>query len=309
MFNIHHNLNICALTHILHQNKWASEDASPMLLTKEAMKLDLPLTAARLKRFIKDYVKKTKAKGVVLNLSGGIDSSTAAALTTLALGGDKVLALSLPERETYNLIDIRHTKMLAEKFGFNLETMDITNILQAYYKTIPAFDPSDTLNKGNIKARVRMICLYYYANRLNRIVVGSSDKSEAMMGYFTKWGDIAADISPLMDLYKTQVRQLAAYIGVPPEIIAKPSSPQLWPGQLAEEELGIKYETLDLVLLGLENFLAPDEIAKQLNLPLKLVESIKTRWLSMEHKRRAPLTMKMEYRTVGTDFRLPYTSP
>jgi len=280
-----------------------------MILTKEALKLDSPLTTARLKRFIKDYVKKTKTKGAVVNLSGGIDSSTTTALTTLAIGGDKVLALSLPEEETQNPIDTKHTRMLAEKFGFSLETIDITNLLEAYYESIPAFDPSDTLSKGNIKARARMICLYYYANRQNRIVVGSSDKSETMMGYFTKWGDIAADISPLMDLYKTQVRQLAAYIGVPAKIITKPSTPQLWPGQLAEQELGIKYETLDLILFGLENFLAPEEIAKQLKLPVKLVTSIKTRWLSKEHKRRAPLTMKMEYRTIGTDFRLPYTLP
>jgi len=278
-----------------------------MILTKEALKLDLPLTTTRLKRFIKDYIRKTKAKGAVVNLSGGIDSSTAAALTTLAVGGDKVLALSLPEKETHNSTDIRHTRILAKGFGFKLETIDITNLLEAYYKSIPAFDPNDILSKGNVKARARMICLYYYANRQNRIVIGSSDKSETMMGYFTKWGDIAADISPLMDLYKTQVRQLGAYIGVPADIIAKPPTPQLWPGQLAEEELGIKYETLDLILLGLENFLTPEDIAKQLKLPLKLVTGIKARWLSKEHKRRAPLTMKMEYRTIGSDFRLPYT--
>jgi len=280
-----------------------------LLLTKEDLKLDLPLTTTRLKRFIKDYVRKTKAKGAVLNVSGGIDSSTAVALTSLSLGEDKVLALSLPEKETRNPIDIKHTKMLAKKFGFTLETIDITNVLEAYYKSIPAFDPKDALSKGNIKARTRMIFLYYYANRQNRIVVGPSDKSETMIGYFTKWGDIAADISPLMDLYKTQVRQLATHIGVPAEIVAKPSTPQLWPGQLAEEELGIKYETLDLILLGLENFMASEEISKQSNVPLRLVTSIKERWLSKEHKRRPSLTMKMEYRTIGADFRLPYTPP
>jgi len=280
-----------------------------MILTKEALKLDLPLTTTRLKRFIKDYVRKTKAKGAVLNLSGGIDSATAVAATSLGLGGNKVLALSLPEKETRSPTDIKHTKILAKKFGFKLETIDITKVLEAYYKSIHAFNRNDILSKGNIKARVRMVFLYYYANRQNRIVVGSSDKSETMMGYFTKWGDIAADISPLMDLYKTQVRQLATHIGVPAEIVEKPSTPQLWPGQLAEEELGIKYETLDLVLLGLENFMAPEEISEQLNLPVKLVANIKTRWLSKEHKRRAPLTMKMEYRTIGADFRLPYTPP
>jgi len=280
-----------------------------MLLTKEAFKLDLPLTTTRLKRFIKDYVRKTKAKGAVSNISGGIDSATTVAITSLALGGGKVLALSLPEKETRNPTDIKHTKMLAEEFGFNLETIDITNVLEAYYQSIPAFNPKDVLSKGNIKARVRMIFLYYCANRQNRIVIGSSDKSETMIGYFTKWGDIAADISPLMDLYKTQVRQLATHIGVPAEIVAKPSTPQLWPGQLAERELGIKYETLDLVLLGLENFMSPEEISEQLNLSVRLVADVKTRWLSKEHKRRGPLTMKMEYRTIGTDFRLPYTLP
>ncbi len=280
-----------------------------MLLTKDALKLDLPLITSRLKRFIKDYVKKAKAEGAVLNLSGGIDSATATALATLALGKNKVVALSLPEKETYSPMDTKHTKMLAKKFGFSLVTIDITKILQAYYEAIPAFDTKERLCKGNIKARARMICLYYYANRQNRIVVGSSDKSETMVGYFTKWGDVAADISPLMDLYKTQVRQLAAHIGIPAEIIAKPSTPQLWPRQLAEDELGIKYEILDLVLLGLENFVATKKIARQLKLPLTLVEDIKTRWLSSEHKRRTPLTMKMEYRTIGADFRLPYMPP
>ena len=277
-----------------------------MILSQEALKLDLPLTATRLKRFIKDYVQKTKAKGIVLALSGGIDSSTVAALSALAIGGQKVLALSMPEKETYNPLDAKHSKKLAEKFRFNLETIDITNILKAYYKSIPAFKPADLISKGNIKARARSICVYYYANHQNRIVVGPSDKSETMLGYFTKWGDVAADISPLMDLYKSQVRRLASYIGVPTEIVEKPSSPQLWPKQLAETELGMKYETLDLILLGLENFMTPEEIAGKLKLPLKQVEAIKTRWLSSEHKRRAPLTMKMGYRTMGMDFRLPY---
>jgi NAD+ synthase len=125
-----------------------------------------------------------------------------------------------------------------------------------------------------------------------------------MMGYFTKWGDVAADISPIMDLYKTQVRDLAHHIGVPKPIAAKPSSPALWPGQTAENELGIKYEHLDLILYGLEHFMRPHEIADQLKVKTELVERIKRRWLSMEHKRRLALTTKLGYRTVGMDFRL-----
>jgi NAD+ synthase len=280
-----------------------------MRLRSEALKLNLPLTTTRLKRFIKDYSRKTSAEGVVLGLSGGIDSSTVAALSTLALSSEKVLALSLPEKETRDQTDIKHIELLRKKFGFELETIDLTNILQAYYRSIPSFDRKHLVSMGNIKARARMICIYYYANNQDRIVVGSSDKSETMMGYFTKWGDVAADISPLMDLYKTQVRQLAAHIGVPQEIITKPSSPRLWAGQIAEEELGIKYEALDLILLGLENFMSPEEIAAQLSLPLNLITNVKNRWLSMEHKRRPPLVFKIGYRTVGADFRLPYTHP
>jgi NAD+ synthase len=276
-------------------------------LTKEALALDLSTAATRIKRFIKDYVKKTEGKGIVIGLSGGIDSSTAAALTALAIGGDKISALNMPEKENYNTKDILHAKLVAKKFGFKLETIDISPILKAYYKALPIYDEDDKLSRGNIKARTRMVCLYYYANHLGKIVCGSSDKSETMMGYFTKWGDMAADISPLTDLYKTQVRQLAAHIGIPKEIITKPPSPQLWPGQTAENELGVKYEVLDLILFGLENFMSPEEIAQSLELPVKLVQGIKDTWLTREHKRRLPLTIKLEYRPVGADFRLPYT--
>jgi len=276
-------------------------------LTPQVLELDWDDVAERIKRFIRDYVEKTNAEGVVLGISGGVDSSTAAALSALAIGGEKVLGLIMPEGETYNPKDIEDAKRVAEKFGIKTEIIDISNILKAFYTVIPDFNEQDKVSKGNIKARTRMICIYYYANTQNRIVVGSSDKSETMMGYFTKWGDVAADISPLMDLYKTQVRKLALYIGVPKEIALKPSTPALWPNQTAEKELGIKYEVLDLILYGLERFMKPQEIASQLNLPLETVEKVKARWIANEHKRRMPLTVKIQYRTVGADFRLPRT--
>jgi len=274
-------------------------------LTPSILDLDWSEVETKIGRFIRDYIEKSGAKGIVLGLSGGLDSSTAAALSALAVGGDKVLGLLLPEKETYNIQDVKHAKLVAEKFGLKTEMIDITTALKAFYNTIPVFETADKLCKGNIKARTRMIYLYYYANKLSLIVCGSSDKSETMIGYFTKWGDVAADISPLMDLYKTQVRKLAQRIGVPKEILAKPASPALWPGQLAEEELGVKYETLDLILYGLEHFMKTEEIAQQLGIKKSLVDKIKSRWLVMEHKRRMPLTIKVQYRTVGFDFRLP----
>jgi len=280
---------------------------STLKLTSDALKLDLPSVETRIKRFIKDYVEKCGAEGVVLGASGGLDSCTTAALASLSLGGHKVLGIAMPEEETYNTTNIQHAKLLAKKFGFDLQIVDISSTLKACFQSIPVYDATDKLSKGNVKARIRMVYLYYYANKLNRLVCGTSDKSETMMGYFTKWGDGAADISPIMDLYKTQVRQLALHVGVPAEIVAKPPSPGLWPSQLAEKELGIKYETLDLILFGLEHFMKPKEIAEELNLPIKLVEDVKRRWLSAEHKRRLPLTTKFGYRTVGKDFRLSHT--
>jgi NAD+ synthase len=277
-------------------------------LTLSVLELDLGEVERRITRFIKEYVKNAGTAGIVIGLSGGVDSNTIAALSSLSIGGDRVLGLMLPEQETYNQKDIRDATIVSEKFGLKTQICDITPALQSFYKSIPIFDHTDRLCKGNIKARTRMIYLYYYANKLNRIVCGSSDKSETMMGYFTKWGDVAADISPIMDLYKTQVRKLAEHLSIPKQLAAKPATPALWPDQLAETELGIEYETLDLILYGLERFMKAEEIAKQLSIETALVKKIKNRWLSAEHKRRMLLAPKLEYRTVGTDFRLPRSS-
>jgi len=273
-------------------------------LTADVLDMDWAEVESRVCHFIKEYVEDSKAKGVILGLSGGIDSCTIAALSARALSGENVLGLSLFEKETRRSEDVRHAELIAKQFGLDYESIDITSTLETFSRSTRIFDATDRLNNGNVKARMRMLFLYYYANKLRLIVCGSSDKSETMMGYFTKWGDVAADVSPIMDLYKTQVRKLAQHIGIPEEIVEKPPSPALWPGQLAEVELGIKYEQLDLVLFGLERFMRTEDIAAQLHLEKRTVEDIKFRWLSAEHKRRMLLTTKLEYRTVGTDFRL-----
>ncbi len=267
--------------------------------------MDFSEAQKRICRFIKEYVENAGAKGIVLGLSGGIDSGTIAALSSLAIGGENVLGLMLPERENFSQKDIDDAKVVAEQFHLETQVCDMSDALSSIYRAIPIFDQSDRLCKGNVKARTRMIYLYYYANKQNRIVCGSSDKSETMMGYFTKWGDAAADIAPIMDLYKTQVRKLALHLGIPKELALKPSTPGLWPNQMAESELGIKYETLDLILYGLERFMAPEDISDQLSVEKTLVDKVKSRWLANEHKRRMPLAPKIGYRTVGNDFRLP----
>jgi NAD+ synthase len=274
-------------------------------LTPSLLEIDFSETQKRICRFIKEYVENAGAKGIVLGLSGGVDSATIAALSSLAIGGENVLGLMLSENENFNQKDVNDAKVVAEQFNVETQVCNMSDVLNGIYNAIPVFDQSDKLCKGNIKARTRMIYLYYYANKQSRIVCGSSDKSETMMGYFTKWGDAAADMAPIMDLYKTQVRKLAIYLGIQKELAQKPSTPALWPNQLAESELGIKFENLDLILFGLERFMATEEVAEQLGIDKVLVDKVKSRWLANEHKRRMPLAPKIGYRSVGNDFRLP----
>jgi NAD+ synthase len=274
-------------------------------LTPSVLEMDFGEIQKRVCRFIKEYVENAEAKGIVLGLSGGVDSAVTAALASRALGGENVLALLLPEKETFKQKDLDDAKVIVDQFHLQTQFCDMTEALNGIYRGTPAYDPADRLCKGNIKARTRMIFLYYYANSQKRIVCGTSDKSETMMGYFTKWGDAAADISPIIDLYKTQVRKLAVHLGIPKELAFKPSTPALWPDQLAESELEIKYETLDLILYGLERFMKIEEIAEQLGIEQTIVDRVKARWLANEHKRRMPLAPKLGFRTMGNDFRLP----
>ena len=279
-----------------------------MQLTLSLLKIDPEATQRKITRFIKDYVEKTKTRGIVLGVSGGVDSAVNATLCAKAIGGSKVLALYMPEEETYSKTDCKHVALLARKFRFQVKTIDLTEALKTLCRSIPDCDPAHQLSLGNLKARTRMLVWYYYANRQNRLVAASSDKSETMIGYYTKWGDAAADIAPIMDLYKTQVQQLALHLGVPPAIAKKPPTPGLWPDQTAEAEIGLDYETLDLILHGLEHFMSNKRIAEQLGLPTKTVTAVKRKWLRAEHKREMPLTTKLGYRTVNHDFRLNRTT-
>jgi len=276
-------------------------------LSQDVLKIDVHQTERQLVDFIRAYVRKTQAKGVVVGLSGGIDSSTVAALSAKAIGGNRVLGICIPERQTWNEQDIQHAKNVSQLFTIQFKLIDMTSMVETIRKAIPDYKSRQRVPDGNIKARSRMVILYYYANSLQRLVVGSGDKSEIMLGYFTKWGDYCADLAPLADLFKTQVQSLARRLNLPEEIVAKAPTPALWPGQSAEGELGLKYEIIDLILYGLEHFVLAEEISRQLSLPLETVTRIEERWLRSEHKRRPPLAMKIGYRTVAHDLRLPYS--
>ena len=206
-------------------------------------------TIERILRFLRDYLDKSDISKLVLGMSGGLDSSVTAALCADAAGGKNVLGVYMPEDETRNNSASEDATAIANTFHINLKTINITKILTAATSTIPIKDRARNLVPyGNVKARVRSMILYYFANIEHRIVVGTGDKSEIMLGYFTKYGDGACDILPIADFYKTTVRALAKYLRLPKRVYSKPASPELWPGQTATGELGLGYDRLDEIL-------------------------------------------------------------
>jgi NAD+ synthase len=205
--------------------------------------LDLPKVEEKLIEFIRT---QSRGRGLVLGLSGGVDSAVVAALSERAAGGGRVLALIMPDKASSDTMDMKDASDYARKLGIRHEIIDITRLHMCFMESVPV--SGDRLAEGNVKARLRMALLYYYANSEGRIVVGSGDRSELALGYFTKYGDGGVDILPIGGLYKTQVRSLAERLGVPKRIVSKKSSPSLWSGQRAEDELGLRYEEADLLL-------------------------------------------------------------
>ena len=222
-------------------------------------------TVSRLERFLTTHREETSTKYLVVGMSGGLDSSVTAALCARALGGQRVLGISLPEKETRNDRALEDARLVALKYRIRFKIIDITPIVEASRNTLSA-KKARGIPWGNVKARLRATVLYYFANTEHGLVVGTGDKSEIMLGYFTKFGDGACDIQPLADLYKTSVRNLARHLGIPERIRVKASSPELWPGQTAEKELGLSYEKLDRILWGLERWLTPEGIAEETGL-------------------------------------------
>lgn len=244
---------------------------------------NLALIARKIERFISSYVSNSSAKGVVIGLSGGLDSSVVLRLCVNAIGAEKILGLIMPSSSTPNE-DIKDAIDLARSLGVGFEVIDLTPIIEKYSRSLP----EDTRARGNLTARIRMNILYYHAAIRGYLVVGTSDKSERKIGFFTKFGDGAADILPIADFYKTQVRELARYLKLPVAIIEKKSSPRLWDNHLAEEEIGLTYETIDPILQLLEKKKTPQEIAKKLTVSLSDARKVKEMVEKSEHKRYPP---------------------
>ena len=203
--------------------------------------------ANKLGAWIRGQVAEAKLRGVIFGLSGGIDSAVVGALCKRAFPKD-ALGLIMPCHS--NQTDIEHAQAVARKLQIPTMTVALEEAFGSLLKAIPGGGDDDTkgLAKANVKARLRMVTLYYLANRFHYLVVGTGNRSEISVGYFTKYGDGGADILPLANLLKGEVRELANHLGVPREIIEKPPSAGLWEGQTDEAEMGISYEDLDRYL-------------------------------------------------------------
>ena len=210
---------------------------------------ELGCRMGRVEQMIRYAYWNTGSKGIVVGISGGIDSAVAAAFSCRAIGPANVLGLSLPTSVS-NPADVKDAAELCRVLGMQHQIIPIDPILENY-RSLPGFTETPYL-LGNLMARTRMVILYYYANRDNRLVCGTSNRSEYMLGYCTKYGDSAADIQPLLHLYKTEIYGVAKELGIPDPIMTKVPSAGLWEGQSDEAEIGITYPEIDASLQALE---------------------------------------------------------
>ena len=258
-------------------------------------------SATIIKEFIKTYVENAGCHSVVLGLSGGVDSAVCAFLCKQALGTKNVQCVFLPD-ETTPALDRKHVTLFKDTYHMKSTEIDISPFVSLFHN---ALAQKKRLTLANIKPRVRMILLYEYANETNSLVCGTSNKSEILVGYFTKYGDGGVDFQPLGDLYKTQVFQLARHLGIPAPIIKKPPTAGLWVGQTDEKELRMSYQTLDEILFGLEQKLQISDIQKASGASKEQIERIRLMRIKSQHKRRFPLVPKLGIRTPGLDWRSP----
>lgn len=268
------------------------------------MKVDLNIDPKFVAEVLADFLKREAgkfgfSKGVI-GLSGGLDSTVSAYLATKACGAENVMGVLLPYK-TSSPDSLTDAEEVVKRLGIKSANVDITPMVDAYLATVPE---ADVVRRGNVMARQRMIVLFDLSQKEKALVIGTSNKSELMLGYSTWYGDMACSINPLGDLYKTQVRQLAKHLNVPEKILKKVPTADLWVGQSDEAELGLTYELADQILyLLLDERWKSSEIVEA-GFPAETVAKIEKMVAASQFKRALYTIAKLSRRTVGIDFQL-----
>jgi NAD+ synthase len=265
------------------------------------LEINRELTEALLTDFIRRETLRTGLRRAVVGVSGGLDSSVVLALAVRALGRDSVVGALLPYRDSAPA-SLRDARMVLGRFHCRRAEVDITPMVDAYFDAHPT---RDRLRRGNKMARERMAVLYDLSAAHDALVLGTSNKTELLLGYGTVHGDLASGLNPLGDLYKTQVRQLARHLRIPARILSKTPTADLYPGQTDEGELGFTYARVDRLLFFLVDLRGSPGEAVRLGFSRRMVEQVREMIRRSQYKRRTPLIAKISDRTIGVDFRYP----
>jgi NAD+ synthase len=263
------------------------------------MKLNYKLVTEILVNFIKEETEKIGLRNVVVGVSGGIDSALSALLAVKALGKDRVFGYVLPFK-TSSKESVEDAYLFANHFDIKLNLIDITPFTEPFIDTL---DVDSKLRKGNVMARMRMVTLFDMSSKHKAIVLGTSNKTELLLGYGTWYGDLASSINPIGDLYKTQVWDLSKYLGIPQKLIDKKPTADLWQGQTDEDELGFSYDEVDRLLYHMiDERRSVDELVK-LGFNQSFISNVAERIRKNQFKRQLPVIAKISHRTIDRDFR------
>lgn len=263
--------------------------------------LDLNLVEQILVNFLKEEANKVGFSKVVLGLSGGIDSALVAYLAAKAFGPENVLGILMPYKSS-SKESVEHAKLVVEDLGIKSKLIEITPMVEPYFQMNPDMDG---LRKGNRMARERMCILFDYSAKEKALVLGTSNKTEMLLGYSTQFGDAASAINAIGDLYKTQVWELSKHMGIPQPLIDKKPSADLWEGQTDESELGFSYKLADEILYDLVDKKEKKEDIVKNGYPEDIVNKVIWKIKMSQYKRKLPLIAKISTRTIGREFRYP----